>query len=63
MSTNRTLGAGAEGRRQLLRDRPGFRGPGAARQGTGQTAATMFAFGVQQREARLEAVAEAAGRP
>ena len=46
---------GAEGRRQVLRDPFGFRGPGAARQGTGQTAALLFALVVQQREARLEA--------
>ena len=54
---------GAEGRRQVLRDPSGFRGPGAARQGTGQTAAAVFAFGVHERETRLEPVAEAAGRP
>ena len=54
---------GAEGRRQVLRDPSGFRGPGAANQGTGQTAALLVALVVQQREARLEPVAEAAGRP
>ena len=63
MSTNRTLGAGAKGRRQLLRDPPGFRGPGAARQGTGQIGSAPVALGVQEREARLGYVAEAAGRP
>ena len=47
----------------MLRDPPCFRGPGAARQSTGQPRPPHFALGLQEREPQLGYVAEAAGRP